>query len=157
MSLKPDRQINDYLNDFFMNATATRGIGLVSTSGTNVASGVAADSAYQSVEVATNPSGRYFVGVLLNDVVNRDLSDTQMNRNKSEAQIGDKVAIAREGWLVTNNVAAVSSIQPMAPAYLGATGIFTTVALLNGQSLTRVGQFATRVDEQGYVKLILNP
>lgn len=157
MALKPDRQIDLYFNDFFGSATAERGVWVASTSGVNVASGVAADSAFQFVEVATNPSGRNFVGVLLNDIVNRDLSDTTMNRNKSEAQVGDKVAIGREGWFVTNKIAGASSIQPMAIAYAGPTGVFTTVQLLNGQSLTAVGHFMTRPDEQGYCKIVINP
>ena len=93
MALKPDRV--ELLTDisFFMNTTATRG-GVVSA--VTAGSGVSMDDANAVVAYATNPSGAKPIGVLLNDVVNLDLTRQHINWHKDEIQKGGKVTVLRQ-------------------------------------------------------------
>ena len=103
MALKPDRI--ELLSDvsFFMSTTGTRG-GVVSVSTASTGVGVAMDDANAVVAYSSNPSGAYPVGVLLNDVVNLDLTRQHINFHKDEVQLGGKVAILRKGQVTTNNI-----------------------------------------------------
>lgn len=158
--LKPDQDILAYEVGFFMNTTAEGGVVVVSYTGT-VGSGAAMDNANQSVEVASNPSGRYPIGVLLNTFVNKDLTQQTLNPYKfpSERQVGDKAAILKKGMCVTNAIlgSTTASVVPGQPAYLHGTGFISSQ--LNpqvGYSAAQVGKFLSKVDQDGYVKVFID-
>lgn len=149
MALKSDRI--EALTDisFFMNTTAERG-GVVSavTSG----SGVAMDDANAVVAYAAAASGAKPIGVLLNDVVNLDLTRQHINWHKDEVQVGGKVTVLRQGQVVTNML--VSGITPTAgtPAYVGASGLVGT----SSTNAVQIGSFLSGKDADGYAKLSVN-
>jgi hypothetical protein len=146
MALKPDRI--ELLTDisFFMNTTAERG-GVVSavTSG----SGVSMDDANSVVAYASAVSGAKPIGVLLNDVVNYDLTRQHINWHKDEVQLGGKVVVLRQGQLSTNML--VAGITPAAgvDAYVGASGLIGT----SSTNSVKIGSFLGSKDSDGYVKL----
>ena len=159
MALKPDRI--ELLTDvsFFMNTTATRGgIVCLSTAG----SGVAMDDALAVVSYAAVASGQMPVGVLLNYVVNLDLTRQHINWHKDEVQVGGKVSILRAGVVTTNLIVGT----PVAgkPAYLGIDGKMTSVVPtglsspsgVTGNMTARVGQFLSTLDADGYAKVSIN-
>lgn len=149
MALKSDRI--EALTDisFFMNTTAERG-GVVSavTSG----SGVAMDDANAVVAYAAAASGAKPIGVLLNDVVNLDLTRQHINWHRDEVQVGGKVTVLRQGQVVTNML--VSGITPTAgtPAYVGASGLVGT----SSTNAVQIGSFLSGKDADGYAKLSVN-
>ncbi|NBX98261.1 hypothetical protein EB118_22390 [bacterium] len=149
MALKPDRI--ELLTDisFFMNTTAERG-GVVSavTSG----SGVSMDDASAVVSYAAAASGAKPVGVLLNDVVNIDLTRQHINWFKDEVQVGSKVTVLRQGQVTTDRL--VSGITPTAgtPAYVGASGLIGT----SSTNAVQIGSFLSSKDADGYAKLSVN-
>lgn len=149
MALKSDRI--ELLTDisFFMTTTATRG-GVVSavTSG----SGVSMDDANAVVAYAAVASGAKPVGVLLNDVVDLDLTRQHINWHKDEVQKGGKVTVLRQGQVTTNML--VSGITPAVgtPAYVGASGLIGT----SSTNAVQVGQFLSAKDADGYAKVSVN-
>lgn len=157
MALKPYRSNgNDITQMYFMFSTGERG-GVVCTvdgNGTGyVYEGAATDDADRRVEYATNASGRQPVGLLLHDVVNIDQSRQDLNKYKSEHQIGDKVPLAVRGEYTTNFIAdgQASGIQFPAPAYLGLNGRLYSAAGYNTASgYPQIGRFLTQRDANGY-------
>jgi len=93
MALKPDRSVVGNQTDisYFYNSTAEKGEVLVySTAG----SGAAMDDANAVVtRPSADPSGEIWAGILLNDVVNKDLTQTHINFQKDEVQQGGKVTL----------------------------------------------------------------
>jgi len=148
MALKPQRSSTiNYNVQFFANAVADRGGIVCATTGTP-GSGAARDSANMTVEYAANPSGRYPIGLLLNDIVNKDLSQTWRNDFRYETQVGDKVPIATKGTFTTNALTGgTASVIPGQPAFLGPTG---TITATQPTGARQVGTFQSRVDEDGY-------
>ena len=149
MALKPDRI--ELLTDisFFMNTTAERG-GVVSavTSG----SGVAMDDANAVVAYAAAASGAKPLGILLNDVVNYDLTRQHINWHRDEVQVGGKVTVLRQGQVTTNRL--VSGISPTAgtDAYVGASGLIGT----SSTNAVKIGQFLSSSSADGYAKVSVN-
>lgn len=118
MALKTDRSVLDTDISFFMNEAATRGgIASVSTGG----SGAAMDQGEALVTYAAVPSGKVPVGLLLNDMVNIDLTRQHLNQHKDEVQKGGKVTLLRKGYVVTNSI---EGADPSAgdPAYVAHSG-----------------------------------
>lgn len=148
MALKPDRV--ELLTDisFFMNTTATRG-GVVSA--VTAGSGVSMDDANAVVAYATNPSGAKPIGVLLNDVVNLDLTRQHINWHKDEIQKGGKVTVLRQGQVTTNLVAGTPTAG--ADAYVAASGNISTT---QAAGAVKIGQFLSAVDADGYAKVSVN-
>lgn len=149
MALKPDR-IEAYTDiSFFMNEVAERG-GIVvhSTAG----SGSAMDDSNAVVAYAADQSGTNPAGLLLNDVVDYDLTRQHINFHKDEVQKGSKVTILRQGFVVTDMI--VSGVSPTAgqPAYYGADGLLTNVAT----NSTQVGRWLSQKDSEGYAKVDIN-
>lgn len=149
MALKPDRI--ELLTDisFFMNTTATRGgVASVVTGG----SGVAMDDASAVVGYAAAVSGAKPVGVLLNDVVDLDLTRQHINWHRDEAQVGGKVALLRQGQVTTNML--VAGITPTAgvDAYVGVSGLIGT----SSANSVKVGTFLSSVDSDGFAKVSVN-
>lgn len=149
MALKSDRI--ELLTDisYFMTTTAERG-GVVSavTSG----SGVSMDDANAVVAYAANASGAKPLGVLLNDVVDLDLTRQHINWHKDEIQVGGKVTVLRQGQVTTNKL--VSGITPSAgsPAYVGASGLIGT----SSTNAVQIGSFLSGKDADGYAKVSVN-
>lgn len=152
MSIKPDRrQLHDDIS-FFCNQTATRG-GVVSflTAG----SGVAMDQAEAVVEYKAVASGGKPVGILLNDVVNLDLTRQKQNVHKDEVQLGSKVTVLMKGWVVTDSLTAGITVAAGDPAYVNASGQITNV---NAGAIATplVGVFLSKKDEDGFAKVSIN-
>lgn len=151
MALKADRYEESTDISFFYNAgTATRG-GVVLLNAAN-ASGAAMDQGANLVEYAAATTGTVPVGILLNDVVNKDLTRTHLNQYKDEVQKGGKVTVLTRGWIVTNNLDAVT-IAPGEVAYASATAGNLTNVSTAGQA---VGRFMSAQDADGYVKVYVN-
>jgi len=148
MALKGDRYeaITDIT--FFMDQVAERGgVVCMKTAG----SGAALDQSEAEVEYAANPSGRYAVGVLLNDMVDIDLTRQKRNVYKNEMQKGSKVTILREGWVLTNMIASgVTVVGTGDKAYVTASGELTNA---DDGGCLEVGRWESSVDADGYARL----
>lgn len=149
MALKPDR-IEAYTDiSFFMNQVAERG-GIVTH--VTAGEGVSMDDANAVVEYPSDPSGTAPAGLLLNDVVNYDLTRQHINWHRDEVQIGSKVTLLRQGQVVTNLVA--SGVSPTAgeDAYYTVDGELTT----DSTNSVKVGRFLSSLDADDYVKVDIN-
>ena len=147
MALKSDRyELQTDISFFYNDGTATRG-GVVCHELT-AGSGASMD---QGVNLVKYSSSGIPVGVLLNDVVNKDLTRTHLNLYKDEVQKGGKVTVLRKGYVVTNNVTGTPSAGATAYRCTVTAGNFSTVASGN-----KVGAFLTSKDEDGYAKVEVN-
>jgi hypothetical protein len=136
--------------DFFMNETAERG-GLASFS--TAGSGEANDQPSQVCTYAAVPSGKIPIGVLMNDVVNYDLTRQHLNWYKDEVQQNSKVTLWEMGEVLTNLIQPGITISAGDRAYLHASGYVSNTGFLGGP---RVGTFMSKKDENGYAKLAVN-
>ena len=145
MALKPDRV--EHLTDlsFFMDETATRGQIVTHSSD---GSGASMDDANAKVIVATG-TGDNSAGLLLNDVVDIDLTRQHINFAKDEVQKGGKVLLLRRGTVVTDNVAGTPAAG--AKAYFTADAKITTVA-----GSVQIGRFLSAKDADDYAKVEIN-
>jgi len=183
MALKPDRNELDVDISYFwatgIGYGSERG-GWVSATGSTVASGAGMDQASNQIWYGLNATGARPLGILLNDVVNVDLTRQILNPYKSEVQVGDKVTLLKKGYVVTNRfVSTLGSttvaVTPGAPAYTGPSGFITTVpsgalglgtqaanatifnAHINSPSGSYViGKFLSAADEDGYAKVYVD-
>jgi len=148
MALKPDRI--EFLSDisFFATSAAERG-GVVSV--VTGGSGVSMDDANAVVGYAANPSGAKPVGILLNDVVSLDLTRQHINWHRDEVQVGGKVAVLRNGQVVTNLVSGTPTAG--ADAYVAASGYVSSV---QATGAVKIGQFLSAKDSDGYAKVSVN-
>ena len=153
MALKADRHELDTDISFFYNAgTAERG-GIVCLS--TVGSGAAMDQAGAKVEYVLAAAGKIPVGVLLNDVVNLDLTRQHINWHKDEVQKGGKVSILKKGWVVTNLITGTPTAGGL--ACVDDDGTAGNIELCSGTSNdVVVGRFMSTKDEDGYVKVEVN-
>jgi hypothetical protein len=151
MALKPDRVESFTDVSFFMNTTADRG-GVVVYNGNGGTGSSMDDSDAVVIYPTGSPSGTAPAGVLLNDVVNLDLTRQHINYHKDEVQKGGKVAILRRGTVVTNMLAAGQSPVAGQDAYYDGAGKFTTVST----NSTKVGTFLGQKDTDSYVKVDIN-
>lgn len=151
MALKPDRI--ELLTDvsFFMNTTAERG-GVVSVVTSTSGVGVSMDDGNAVVAYAAVVSGSKPVGVLLNDVVNLDLTRQHINWHKDETQVGGKVTLLRNGQVTTNSLVAGTTPSAGADAYVGVSGLIGT----SSTNAFKIGQFLSAKDTDGYAKVSVN-
>jgi len=152
MALKGDRYLAITEISFFMDQVAERG-GIVTQK--TAGSGAALDQQAAEVEYKASPSGAYALGLLLNNMVNKDLTRTHLNFHQDEMQKGSKVSLVRDGWVVTNMLES-TGILPTAGAiaYCGLSGLLTTAATgPGGYANLNVGRFESTKDEDGYCKL----
>lgn len=162
MALKTDRRHVDSDISNFMNATAERG-GIVSVGSTAAPSGSAMDQAENLVEyVATALSGIKPVGVLMNDVVNLDLTRQHINFHKDEVQIGGKVTVWKKGVVVTDRIYPGHTPAKGGRAYVGHSGYFAT-SNVGGADHTDVnhegkvvGRFESAKDENGFARVYVD-
>lgn len=154
MALKPDRIELQTDVSFFMSSTATRGgVASVSAGG----SGVAMDDSAAVVSYAATTSGCKPVGVLLNDVVNLDLTRQHINWHKDEVQVGGKVTLLQVGQVTTNMISGAPSAG--APAYVGVSGLISATPPTDADTeddAYRVGRFLSSKDSDGYAKVAVN-
>jgi hypothetical protein len=149
MALKPDRIEHKTDISFFMNTTAERG-GVVSV--VTAGSGVSMDDANAVVSYRAAVSGAKPVGLLLNDVVDLDLTRQHINWYRDEVQKGGKVTVLRQGQVTTNMI--VSNATPSAgdDAYVGVSGLVGT----SSTNSVKIGQFLSAKDADGYAKVSVN-
>jgi hypothetical protein len=159
MALRPDRV--EHLTDlsFFMNATAERGILVVHSAG---GSGAAMDDSNATV-AAPSAYDDEPAGLLLNDVVNLDLTRQHLNYHQDEVQQGGKVLLLRRGTVVTDQISGTPVIGEKAlfgldgklqteSEYLGGTGVGGVGTTLGDP----VGRFLSTKDPDGYAKVEIN-
>lgn len=157
MALKSDRSTLQTDISFFMNEAATRGgVVALSTGG----SGAAMDQGAALVTYSAEPSGKVPVGLLINDMVDIDLTRQHLNQHKDEVQKGGKVTLLTKGWVVTD------SIEGAAPAagslaYLAHSGNLSASDLasddVDSTGSTRVvGRFLSSPDQDGYAKVFID-
>ena len=149
MALKPDRIESLTDISFFMNTTAERG-GVVSV--VTGGSGVSMDDASAVVRYVANASGALPMGVLLNDVVNLDLTRQHINWHKDEVQVGGKVTVLRQGQVTTDYLVAGSAPAAGSGAYVGASGLIGT----SSTNAVKIGTFLSGKDADGYAKVSVN-
>jgi antitoxin (DNA-binding transcriptional repressor) of toxin-antitoxin stability system len=148
MSLKGDRHELDTDISFFMNEVATRGLVVsVSTAG----SGAAMDNGVALATVKANPSGAYPLGILMNDMVNLDLTRQHLNQHKDEVQKGGKITILRKGFVVTDAISGTPSGGQ--DAYLAGTGL---ISATQAAGALKIGQFLSSKDADGFAKVAVN-
>ena len=157
MSLKPHREeLNTDISYFYRSGDVTRG-GILSLDNQN-ASGTALDNAYNRVKYQTAGSGVVPVGLLLNDVVNKNLTRTHMNDYRDEVPLHGKVTVLRDGWVVTNNI--TGDPNPGDTAYLDSTTPGNVASAADsghgGDSKYKVGRFDTAKDVDGYARLYVS-
>ena len=151
MALKGDRYIEMTDISHFMNEAAEVG-GCVSYSTSG--SGAALDQSANLVTYAASSSGAVPVGILLDPMVNYNLTRQHLNWHKLEKQVGDKVPVVTRGWVVTNMLVPGTSPTAGNTAYLGASGLLTPTF---GSAVTStVGRFESKKNEDGYVKVWVN-
>jgi hypothetical protein len=149
MALKPDR-IEAYTDiSFFMNTVAERGGVVVHTSS---GEGVSMDDADAVVAYPATTAGTSPAGLLLNDVVDLDLTRQHINWHKDEVQVGSKVTLLRQGQVTTNMLASGLSVVAGDDAYYGVNGVLTD----DNTDSVKVGRFLSSVDSDGYVKVDIN-
>jgi hypothetical protein len=153
MALKADRFEQETDITMTCPSVASRGVGLcVKTSGSGVALG---DSA-SVCDLFASPSGQVFAGVLMNDVVNIDLTRYHINFHKDEVPINYRVRLLRKGWVITDQISGTPTVGQT--AYLTTNGQFTpTLSATGGLVATpKAGRFESIKDASGFVKLAVN-
>ena len=154
MALKADRHELAPDISFFMDEVASRGgSACISTGG----SGAALDQAGAKVSYVADASGAVPAGLLLNDMVNLDLTRQHINWHKDEVQKGGKVTLLTQGNVVTNMIYPGDTPTAGGLAYVAHSGY---IAAANKDSTlgqaSVVGRFISTKDEDGYVKVAIN-
>ena len=148
MALRPDR-VEHYTDlSFFMNETAERGLIVTHNTG---GSGAAMDDSNAVVRVAT-ASSQNPAGLLLNDVVNLDLTRQHINYMQDEVQQGGKVLLLRQGTVVTDQVSGTPVIGEA--AHFDSAGFLVTSS--ENSASVPVGRFLSTLDADGYAKVDIN-
>src|SRR5210317_359644 len=155
MALKADRYEESTDISYFMTAaTGDRGgvvcLDLLSASGAAMDQGDNTVS-YQAAAVTDVP-----VGVLLNDVVNKDLTRTHLNQYKDEVQLGGKVTVMTRGWVVTNKVTGTPTAGDLAYASETIGEIANVAADAQASGNLAIGRFMSSKDADGYAKVYVN-
>ena len=151
MALRPDR--DEHLTDlsFFMNETAERGI-LVAAS--TQGSGAAMDDSTAAVKVPTAVADKP-VGVLLNDVVNLDLTRQHLNFAKDEVQQGSKVLVLRVGTVTTGQISGAITMGDVAH-FTNLGNLCSATAIDSGPASAVIGRWLSKKDADGFAKVAIN-
>ena len=155
MALKGDRYELQTDVSFFMNEVAERG-GVVVLN--NTPSGAAMDASNNVVTYIADPSGKVPMGILLNDMVNLDLTRQHINWHKDEIQKGGKVTVLRKGYVLTNKISTSGTPVAGNYAYVADSGLISTSvrALELDAAAQPIGRFMTAKDADGYAKVEIN-
>lgn len=152
MALKGDRFEMQTDISFFMNEVAERGgVASLSTGG----SGAAMDQAQALVTYATTGSGKMPVGILLNDMVNLDLTRQHINFYKDEVQKGGKVTLLRKGYVVTNKIQGAAPVAGD-NVFVAHSGNISKTDLVGHGTQPVIGSFLSGLDQDGYAKVEIN-
>jgi hypothetical protein len=160
MALKADRiEESTDISHFYNTGTATRG-GVVVLDAAS-ASGSAMDQAANLVKYAVAVSTDVPIGVLLNDVVNKDLTRTHLNQFKDEVQKGGKVTVMTRGQVTTSNLTVDGTVGlaagKLAYACNTTAGNISNVAGTAAESgALCIGRFLSVKDSDGYAKVHVN-
>ena len=140
MALRPDR--NELQTDlsFFMNETAERGLIVIHE-------GQGSGAAMGAADLAKHPAG-----LLLNDVVDLDLTRQHINFAKDEMQKGGKVLLLRRGFVVTDQISGSITLGEL--AYFHVNGQLTSATAYSGS--TSVGRWLSKKDADGFAKVDIN-
>lgn len=148
MALKPDRIESQVDVSFFMSEDQERGgVATLSTGG----SGVAMDDSSAVATYAADPSGAVPLGILLNDVVDIDLTRQHINFHKDEVSVGGKVALLRVGQVTTDQIDGSPSAGDA--AYVAASGMLSDTQAVGA---VKVGTFLSSPDADGFAKVSVN-
>lgn len=153
MALKADRDVQGTYIDFFLNETASRGVVVCAST---VGSGIAMDQSQQLATVSASPSGKQPLGILLNDMVDIDLTRQHTNWHKDEVQKGGKVTIMNRGWVVTDRVYPGQTPAVGNEAYIAHSGFIAPSDLIGDGDSLIIGAFLSGKDENGYAKVAVN-
>ena len=155
MALKGDRYELQTDVSFFMNEVAERG-GVVVLN--NTPSGAAMDASNNVVTYVADPTGKVPMGILLNDMVNLDLTRQHINWHKDEVQKGGKVTVLRKGYVLTNKISTSGTPVAGNYAYVADSGLISTSvrALELDSGIQPIGRFMTAKDADGYAKVEIN-
>ena len=155
MALKGDRYELQTDVSFFMNEVAERG-GVVVLN--NTPSGAAMDASNNVVTYVADPTGKVPMGILLNDMVNLDLTRQHINWHKDEVQKGGKVTVLRKGYVLTNKISTSGTPVAGNYAYVADSGLISTSvrALELDAGAQPIGRFMTAKDADGYAKVEIN-
>ena len=161
MALKADRyEESTDISHFYNAGTATRGgVVILDAAAVAGASGAALDQGENLVKYAAATPTDVPVGILLNDVVNKDLTRTHLNQFKDEVQKGGKVTVMTRGWVVTSNIdtGATPQAGDLAFASWEEAGAITTSDTFAAQSgEMAIGRFMSSKDADGYAKVYVN-
>lgn len=156
MALKADRyELQTDISFFYNEGAVTRGGVVVHDSTT--ASGAAMDQGVNLVKYKVAVGTDVPVGILMNDVVNKDLTRTHLNEHKDEVQKGGKVTILRKGYVVTNNITGTPNVGDVAYADRTTAGnIAADAESAAASGNLAIGRFMTDKDEDGYCKVEIN-
>jgi hypothetical protein len=155
MALKADRYEESTDISYFMTA-ATGDRGGVVCLDLLSASGAAMDQGDNTVSYQAAAATDVPVGILLNDVVNKDLTRTHLNQYKDEVQLGGKVTVLTRGWVVTNKVTGTPSAGDLAYASETIGEIATVAADAEASGNLAIGRFMSAKDADGYAKVYVN-
>lgn len=171
MALKPDyRCILDDIS-FFVDVTTSKGELLsLNTGGSGAALGDGNAVAYKYLQGGTGlghasiatgiPDNLVPLGISFTDVVSYDLTKQPINWHKDEVNVGSKVRILRVGWCTTDRVYPGLTVTAGQPAFAGVSGYVSNVQTViygtNGANVQRIGQFLSKPDANGFVKLAVN-
>jgi hypothetical protein len=153
MALKGDRIVLESdITQTCLSATQRGVVLCYSASGSGVGQGASAGTS----DLFANPSGQIVAGLLMNDVVNVDLTRYHLNFHKLETLIGMRVELLRKGRITTDQISGNPSVGNT--AYLTASGQLTpTVSSTGGLAATpKVGVFRTTKDENGFSSVDIN-
>ncbi len=148
MALKSDRYELQTDISFFYNAAATTR-GCVVCHGGTAGTGAAMDQGANLCAKSASSSAKV-LGILLNDVVDKDLTRTHLNQYKDEVQKGGKVTVLRKGYVVTNNITGSPAAGD--PAYQ----CETTAGNVATSGTNVVGAFLSAQDADDYAKVEIN-
>ena len=155
MALKAARVIIETDINYLGQSVATRGCGFcVQNAGSGVAQGDSAGNAY----LASSPSGLQVAGLLMNDIVNVDLTRYHLNFHKDEIQLGNRISLLRKGRVTTDQIYPGVTPTDGKIAYLEASGLFTPTISPNGGIVASpmVGRFRSSKDESGFATIDFN-
>ena len=156
MALKADRiEESTDISHFYNAGAVTRG-GVVVFDAAN-ASGAAMDQGANLVKYDTVTKNSVPVGILLNDVVDKDLTRTHLNQFKDEVQKGGKVTVMTRGQVTTSNIEGDPVAGELAFASSTTAGSIcngTTFVAQSGE--LAIGRFMSRKDSDGYAKVSVN-
>lgn len=148
MALKPDRiELADGSRiKYFMVETAERG-GIVNL---DAPGGAGMDNPASTVSVPLGASGNP-AGVLMNDVVDLNLTRQHINWHQDQVQVGNKVDVLVRGVVRTDQLKTGDTPSAGDPAYYDTDGEFTTTATSD-----QVGVFQGPKDADDYVEVEVN-